>query len=537
MSDSNEDTGSQRTTERGEMRRPGRVLALVAIHLAWTLRLCAQAPPGALPSAGLLQDRPAPGEHRAYDKPRHDAILGGRPGSQRPRVPINTRPGGVSGKVPHLPAPTQGGFPSRAAAVPDAWAILFEIDEQGPPQGLMWEQAVERLVHNSIVLRARALDIPQAQADVLTAGMHANPIVYFDRQLIGYQPYNTTTNPGGPSQYDLNVAYPVDLSHKRQARVDVACSAQRVVEALYQDAVRQEVDHLARAYVDVLAAQLALRTIEDGLGRIDLIYQQHVAGEHPDAHEAECQRRQIMLQRHTLNLARIEAESVLRGSKRNLALVLNLSTERSAALELRGSVRDKAPPPPPLAQLMVTALANRPDLAAYRLGARRAGADVRLSKANVLPDVYLLYQPFTYQDNSPFNAPSSRSWAAGATVVVPLFDRNQGNIRRAGLNAQQSRLEAQAIEQRVRADVEAAYDEYQSTRQGIQQIEQRLVPDIHESLGESLKKFRDGQLDAASYLYALRDLDDLGRQYRELLIRHRRSMLALNTAVGVRVLP
>jgi outer membrane protein, heavy metal efflux system len=34
-----------------------------------------------------------------------------------------------------------------------------------------------------------------------------------------------------------------------------------------------------------------------------------------------------------------------------------------------------------------------------------------------------------------------------------------------------------------------------------------------------------------------RDLDDLGKQYRDLLIRHRRSMLDINTAVGMRVLP
>lgn len=478
-----------------------------------------------------------PGEHRSFERPRGDAIIGGRPGSQRPRVPINTRPGGTAGAPPVMLPPARGKFRARAAAVPDAWAILFEMEEEGPAQGLTWQQAVDRLVQESIVLRARALDIPQAQADVLTAGMHANPIVYFDRQLIGYRPYNTTTNPGGPSQYDLNVAYPADLSRKRQARVDVACSAQRVVEALFQDAVRQEVDHLARVYVDVQAAQLALNTIDDGLERLDLIWRQHAQAEHSSAAEAETQKRQMLLQRHALILARIDAQSSLKSCKRSLALMLNMPTEGCEGLELHGSIRDKAPPPPPLAQLVATALANRPDLAAYRLGAQRAGADVRLSKANVLPDVYLLYQPFTYQDNSPFNAPSSTSWAAGATVVLPVFDRNQGNIRRAELNAQQSRLESQAIEQRVRAEVEAAYDEYLATHSGIQQIEQQLVPDVQKSLGESLQKFREGKLDAPSYLYSLRELDDLGRQYRELLIRHRRSMLSINTAVGTRVLP
>ncbi len=519
------------------MRPRCRALTLVALHLAWATNLGAQAPSVDAPPGSLPRERPAPGQHVPFENPRGGAIIGGRPGSQRLRVPINTRPGGSVAVEPDMPVPMRGKLSWRPAAVPDAWAILFEIEEEGPPEGLTWDQSMERLVQASIVLRARALDIPQAQADVLTAGMHANPIVYFDRQLIPYRPYNLTTNPGGPSQYDLNVAYPVDLSGKRQARIDVACSARRVVEALYQDAVRQEVDHLGRAYVDVLAAQLVLSNIQDGLERIDLIWQQQVQAGAKTAREADSQKRQILLQKHTLALAQTDAETALTASKRNLALLLNLPLEQAPLLELRGSIRDKAPAAPPLPQLIASALANRPDLAAYRLGARRATADVRLSKANVLPDVYLLYQPLTYQDNSPFNAPSSRSWAAGATVVLPLFDRNQGNIRRAQLNADQSRLEFEAIELRVRAEVEAAYEEYLATNRGIQQIEQEIVPDIEKTLGENLQNFREGKLDAPNYLNTLREMDDLGRQYRELLIRHRRSMLSLNTSVGVRVLP
>ena len=103
---------------------------------------------------------------------------------------------------------------------------------------------------------------------MLTAGLYANPIVYADKQLIGYQPYSLANNPGGPAQYDVNVAYPFDVSGKRQARIEVASAAQRVVEALYQDAVRLEVDRLNDAFVDALscAAQLADRSRRAGFG-------------------------------------------------------------------------------------------------------------------------------------------------------------------------------------------------------------------------------------------------------------------------------
>lgn len=514
------------------------LLALMIVAFDLCLATSASAQEGAqeVIPGGAPVERLPPGAHSPYDNQPGGSTIGGRPGSLRPRVPINRRPGGLATFGPGLPALPVPEAATRTIPVPNSWSILLEIKDQGPPAGLTWDQAMDRLVAASIALRAKSLDIPQAQADVLTAGMHANPVVYFDTQLIPYRPYNAVTNPGGPTQYDLNVAYPLDLSGKRQARVEVASAAQRVVEALYQDAVRQEIDRLGSAYIDALAARLAVRTIQGGLARIDEI-KRRAAEEKRDPREAEALRRQIQIQRQTIALALVDAEGSWRNSQRTLSMMLNLPRDGIPRLELRGTLEDMTPPPPPVQNLVSSALANRPDLVAYRLGLQRAEADVRLSRANRLPDVYALYQPFTYQDNSPFNAPSSRAWAAGATVTVPLFDRNQGNIRRAQVNVEQSQLELQALELRVTTEVEGAYDDYLSTQLGLRQIEAEVLPDIEKTLGESLQKFQQGTLDSASYLGLRRDLDDLGRQYRELLIRHRRSMLAVNTAVGIRVFP
>jgi cobalt-zinc-cadmium efflux system outer membrane protein len=71
-----------------------------------------------------------------------------------------------------------------------------------------------------------------------------------------------------------------------------------------------------------------------------------------------------------------------------------------------------------------------PILVAYRLGVGRARADANLAGANRLSDVYLLDQPYTFQNNAPSDAKSADSWAVGVTVPLPVLNRNQGNIRR-----------------------------------------------------------------------------------------------------------
>ena len=65
------------------------------------------------------------------------------------------------------------------------------------------------------------------------------------------------------------------------------------------------------------------------------------------------------------------------------------------------------PPPPPIDDLRQVALAERPDIVSFRLGVSRAEADVRLAKANAYSDVYVLWQPYTFQDNTPYGLKSA----------------------------------------------------------------------------------------------------------------------------------
>ena len=51
------------------------------------------------------------------------------------------------------------------------------------------------------------------------------------------------------------------------------------------------------------------------------------------------------------------------------------------------------------------------------------------------------------------------------------------------------------------------------------------------------RRFRNGLTSVGEYLEARKDYNEVVQKYRDALVRHRRSMLDLNTAVGARVLP
>ena len=122
-------------------------------------------------------------------------------------------------------------------------------------------------------------------------------------------------------------------------------------------------------------------------------------------------------------------------------------------------------------------------------------------------------------------------------VSVPLFDRNQGNVRRASHDAVRARVEREGLELRVVAEVRRASIDYWTTREAVRRIEATALPRARDRRDRLRSSLTRGEGTAADALGAQQDYNDLARLYFESLVDHRRSMLRLNTAVGRRVLP
>lgn len=464
------------------------------------------------------------------------AILGGRAGPSAPRVPGVLAPPGGQGPAqaaPEMALPSA--IPLNEIPVYSSLDFPEIRGESGPPDGLTLDAAIERLVRENIYLRAVAFELPQAEADILTASLRANPIFYADTQLVPYGQY-TKDRPGGQTQYDVNVSIPLDVSFKRRARVDSASKAKRVLEQQYRDAVRLQIDNLYKEYVNVLASRVTLRYAEasvQGLNRILV----PVKSRFDQGATAEADYLRVLIQKESAEIGRRDAEEQLRRSKRGLASLLNIPPQQADQLEVRDSLLDRVEVVPAEADLIDEALRCRPDLVAYRLGVSRAEADVKLAMANRYNDIYLLYQPYTFQSNEPQGLKSPTSWAVGLTVPMPIFNRNQGNIQRARLNVGQTQTQLAAQMRLVITEVQQANMEYTVTREALQRFETTVSPIAKKILADTERRTLLGQENLIVLLGARNDFALIVKQYLDTMVRHRRAMLELNTAVGRRVLP
>ena len=288
-------------------------------------------PFGRVPGAG--------GQGSQYLNPP-DSLLGGRAGPtsskgvptsiSTPGMSANTSPAGTQGvaATPNLPP----------AAIPAAGPLSIppEAEDAGPPDGITLDQAIDRAIKENLDLRSKFYEIPQAKADMLTASLRANPVFYADAQLVPYGQY-TRSRPGGQTQYDVNISYPLDLSRKRQARTASAARATKVTEAQYQDAVRQTIDNLYSAYVDVLQARRTIAFSKAGLE--GLVTAQAATQDGRQAREQEAGRRPGHPDPASTSpsSSSLESEAAYRKAKQALATLLNIPPDQAESIELRGT--------------------------------------------------------------------------------------------------------------------------------------------------------------------------------------------------------
>jgi cobalt-zinc-cadmium efflux system outer membrane protein len=413
-----------------------------------------------------------------------------------------------------------------------------EFVTYGPKDGMVLDAAIERLVKQNLDLEAARMEVPMADADILTANLRANPIFYADTEL---QPYGhfSFLRPGGPPQYDVNISYPLDVTFKRLARTRSAREARSVTEAQLQDAIRTQIDNLYTVFEDDVAAGLTLQfstTFARGIrllhARIDEMYK---AGQAP---LADLQAVQTKLYQADLQVK--EARQTKTKANRALALMLNLpltdyeQIEKLDVLDPVGKVQEL---PVSREELLKTALQKRPDLLAWKYGVRRAAADLKVAQANAYPDIYVLYQPYTFQNNAYLGVQSATSWWLGMTASLPIYNRNQGNITRSRINITQTEVQLASAERVVINDVLSAVQELEQSRVAVLQFRNDIDPPAKEVRNAAYRRWQGGAIPMQDYLDAQQNYNDIVRQYRDALVRHRRAILDLNTAVGERVLP
>jgi len=501
---------------------------LMVIGAGQNAQTSRRSPAAAIPGGSYNRLGPTPGSGESAIRPL--------PGfetrvAQQPDL-LSAAANPIGGVTPSRPEYLTAPPPVSAAEMP-LWGPL-ELPaphEEGPPDGLTLDSAIALVTSQSLSLQAKFREIPKATADVLTAGLRGNPLVFGSVDNAPYGEYS----PQRPGEvgYGITVIQPIDINRKRVYRVIAAERARRVIHAQYQDAVRVEIDMVTTLFIDALAARETIRYVEASIAGLEQLLTT-VERLVQAAEMTSLERERVLVQLDSAMLAHEQAKSAFDKACERLAAALALASS-DGPLRLRGSLQTDVAQVPSLEQAIQLALMNRPDLRAFHLGVQRAGAEIDLAVKERFPDVFVLYTPWGLTDNTGIGEQNAESWGISGMASVPLFNRNQGNIRRAQLSREQTSLEWAHMQRQVETETRQAYRDLEAARDKVHRLETVILPRARTIRDKTLVQMRGGQVDVLSYLQAQREYVDVVRQFRDAQIDLRRAALGINTAVGLRL--
>ena len=408
--------------------------------------------------------------------------------------------------------------------------------------GLTYQQAVEEGMQHNLDLLAAKYSIPMAEADELTAGLWNNPSLLADTIFEPFGKNWNQTSAGGPRQFDLGLSYPFDVSGKIRSAWRSAQKATDVAKAAFQDALRQKLRDIRLAYIDVLTFRQQLdlaREKQESLEQLLVIIENRIGA----SSRLPLMRLRAQLARDQAVLDRRQREVMMRASQTNLAVILGRS--QPSTVEPTSPLRDfQMPEPPSIDSLIAAALENRPDLQTLRLALEKARLDRNLALAQKW-DNFTINANFSTQgptDQNPNDPTSKRiargnSWDAGISIPLPIFNRNQGNIRKAALTAEQIQKQIASLELATRQEIAGIYDQLLLNRGLIVEYETRQLANAHKVRDEQQKLVGMGSTALLDYFDAVGAYSAAVSAYYDAVGEYRRNAARLNAACAQEVLP
>jgi len=406
--------------------------------------------------------------------------------------------------------------PQASTAVPKPGGVILSLDD-----------AIQMaLRHNHNLLAARTL-IQQNQAEETTANLRPNPVLLGDTQFLPvFQPSNFSTDYiDNTAQFDLGVSYLFERGKKRQHRLQAAKDVTAVSRSQVADNERTLAFNVAAQFINVELAESTLELANQDLksfqDTVDIAEARYKAGDtgESDLLKIKLQMLQFQTDVSAARLAKVQGLSDLR----QLLGYESVGPDYDVA----GSF-EYQPVKGILENFQAIALQDRPDLQAARLGLTAANSQLALQKAISKRDVtgQISYTHIALNDISLFGQ-----------VQLPIFDRNQGEIARAGFAITQAQEQQLFASGQVMTDVRDAFESLRANDQIVGLYRSGYLDEAQQSRDISEYAYRHGAASLLDFLDAERSYRATQLAYRQALASYLLALEQLRQAIGTRSLP
>lgn len=420
-----------------------------------------------------------------------------------------------------VPRPLGRGVPVYTPALGEPPREAPQI--QNPTGRVSLREAVVLALLQNPALAAFAWETRAREARILQAGRPPNPAISVLMEDFGARQFaGGGLNEPIQSQATIQLSQLVELGGKRAARQQLAILNRDLAAWDYEAARIEVLTEVSRAFTDVLAAQETVAQIEQATQLVEQVQQsvalRVVAGVVSPIEET---RAGVAVGTVRVELAR--ARRTLEASRTRLALLWGSPT--AAFMAVNGNLRQE-PGPLPALDTLTARLQQSPELARWATEMSQREAAVRVERSRAVPDLSIIggYRRFADVDANAF--------VVGASISLPLFDKNRAGIQEAQSRLAKAHEERRAAETRVAAALATAYAELSSAYDEVAALRSTVLPGSQQAFEAVSEGYRLGRFGFLDVLESQRTLVSSGSQYLRALSDYFKAVANVERLIG-----
>ncbi len=345
---------------------------------------------------------------------------------------------------------------------------------------LTLKEAEQRFLERNLSLIAERYNIDMAQAQVLQAKLFENPVISLEQNV-----YNRLNGKyfdfGKEGEAVVEIEQVIHLAGQRNKQVRLEKINKEIAEYQFEEVMRTLRQELNEKFVEVYFLSKSIAIYEKEVNSLQvLLGGMKVQQEKGNISLMEISRLESML--FSLKKEKNERESDLLTTRGELNLLLNLPEDTQVQLSLDEEVLQQLD----LSQLSfadLKAIINeRPDQKIARSTVNASRANLKLQKSMAFPE-------FSVKGNYDRVGNFINDYfAIGVSLSVPIFNRNQGNIKAARFSIQQAGVQQEYAANRADMELFTAYTSlekatqlYQSTNTDLERNFEKLITGVNEN--------------------------------------------------------
>jgi len=404
-----------------------------------------------------------------------------------------------------------------AGVTESGWRTL-----ENPTGRITLRDALALALRQSPELASFAWEVRARESAAIQAGRPPNPVADLVFEDLGSSERTLTAARAGEPQATLQLSQLIELGGKRAARRQFADADRDLAAWDFETARIEVVSRVAAAFLDVLVSQQAVALSQRTRALIEQV-DQTVRSRVDAGVVSPIEQTKAGV---VLAMTRIEeqrARHTLAADRTTLAVLWGQELARFDSAE--GDIQPASVIPP--FDTLAQHVAQNPEVARWAAEIAKRTAARTLEASRATPDLTVRagYRRFTSADGNAF--------VVGASLPLPLFDRNRAGVQAAVQRVSQAREAEQAARMRITSALAAAYRDLAAANDEALALAGDVLPGARSAFAAIEEGYRLGRFGYLDVLDAQRTLVAAELQHLRAQANAQKAVTLVERLLGV----